>query len=175
MEKKVNKYISSFDSIVYVLSHATKMQLFWSQLRQMMYTLCSSPYIIPHLALELFIVIHHLALLLLDVIHCLVLLLFILFYRLVLLLLVVVCLLMLLLLVVVCCLVLMLLVVVCCLALLLFTMVHHCSPWIVAIYCHSLPCIVFACYGLSFFGLCYCYLLWSNTLRYYCLLWFIIL
>jgi hypothetical protein len=33
MKKKVNKYISSFDTIVYVLSHATKMQLFWSQLR----------------------------------------------------------------------------------------------------------------------------------------------
>jgi hypothetical protein len=33
MKEKVNKYISSFDSIVYVLSHATKMQLFWSQLR----------------------------------------------------------------------------------------------------------------------------------------------
>jgi hypothetical protein len=32
MKEKVNKYISSFDSIVYVLSHATKMQLFWSQL-----------------------------------------------------------------------------------------------------------------------------------------------
>jgi hypothetical protein len=31
--KKVNKYISSFDSIVCVLSHATKMQLFWSQLK----------------------------------------------------------------------------------------------------------------------------------------------
>ncbi len=30
MKKKVNKYISSFDFIVYVLSHATKMQLFWS-------------------------------------------------------------------------------------------------------------------------------------------------
>ncbi len=33
MKKKVNKYISSFDYIVYVLSHATKMELFWSQLR----------------------------------------------------------------------------------------------------------------------------------------------
>jgi len=33
MKEKVNKYISSFDSIVYVLSHATKMQLFYSQLR----------------------------------------------------------------------------------------------------------------------------------------------
>jgi len=32
-EKKVNKYISSFDSIIYVLSHAIKMQLFWSQLK----------------------------------------------------------------------------------------------------------------------------------------------
>jgi hypothetical protein len=31
--KKVNKYISSFDYIVYVLSYATKMQLFWSQLK----------------------------------------------------------------------------------------------------------------------------------------------
>jgi hypothetical protein len=33
MKEKVNKYISSFDSIAYVLSHTTKMQLFWSQLR----------------------------------------------------------------------------------------------------------------------------------------------
>jgi hypothetical protein len=33
MKEKVNKYISSFDYIVYVLSHATKMQLFWSQLK----------------------------------------------------------------------------------------------------------------------------------------------
>jgi hypothetical protein len=33
MKEKINKYISSFDSIVYVLSHATEMQLFWSQLR----------------------------------------------------------------------------------------------------------------------------------------------
>ncbi len=33
MKQKVNKYISSFDSIVYVLSHVTKMQLFWSQLK----------------------------------------------------------------------------------------------------------------------------------------------
>jgi len=33
MKGKINKYISSFDSIVYVLSHATKMQLFWLQLR----------------------------------------------------------------------------------------------------------------------------------------------
>jgi hypothetical protein len=32
MKEKINKYISSFNSIVYVLSHATKMQLFWSQL-----------------------------------------------------------------------------------------------------------------------------------------------
>jgi hypothetical protein len=33
MKEKVNKYISSFDSIIYLLSHVTKMQLFWSQLR----------------------------------------------------------------------------------------------------------------------------------------------
>jgi hypothetical protein len=33
MKEKINKYISSFDSIVYVLSYATKMQLFWSQLK----------------------------------------------------------------------------------------------------------------------------------------------
>jgi len=33
MKEKVNKYISSFDSIVYVLSHAINMQLFWSQLK----------------------------------------------------------------------------------------------------------------------------------------------
>jgi hypothetical protein len=33
MKEKVNKHISSFDSIVYVLSHATKIQLFWSQLK----------------------------------------------------------------------------------------------------------------------------------------------
>jgi hypothetical protein len=33
MKEKINKYISSFDSIVYVLSHVTKMQLFWSQLK----------------------------------------------------------------------------------------------------------------------------------------------
>jgi hypothetical protein len=32
MKEKVNKYISSFDYIVYVLSHAIKMQLFWLQL-----------------------------------------------------------------------------------------------------------------------------------------------
>ncbi len=33
MKEKVNKYISSFDYIVYVLSHATKMQLILSRLR----------------------------------------------------------------------------------------------------------------------------------------------
>jgi hypothetical protein len=33
MKEKVNKYISSFGSIVYVLSHVTKMQLFWLQLK----------------------------------------------------------------------------------------------------------------------------------------------
>jgi hypothetical protein len=33
MKEKINKYISSFESIVYILSHATKMQLFWSQLK----------------------------------------------------------------------------------------------------------------------------------------------
>ncbi len=33
MKKKVNKFISSFDPIVYVLLNATKMQLFWSQLK----------------------------------------------------------------------------------------------------------------------------------------------
>jgi hypothetical protein len=33
MKEKVNKYISSFDSIVYVLSHVINMQLFWSQLK----------------------------------------------------------------------------------------------------------------------------------------------
>jgi hypothetical protein len=32
MKEKVNKYISSFDYVIYVLSYATKMQLFWSQL-----------------------------------------------------------------------------------------------------------------------------------------------
>jgi hypothetical protein len=32
MKEKVNKYISSFDSIIYVLSHAINMQLF-SQLK----------------------------------------------------------------------------------------------------------------------------------------------
>jgi hypothetical protein len=31
MQEKINKYISSFDSIVYILSPTTKMQLFWSQ------------------------------------------------------------------------------------------------------------------------------------------------
>jgi hypothetical protein len=33
MKEKVNKHISSFDSIIYILSHVTKMQLFWSQLK----------------------------------------------------------------------------------------------------------------------------------------------
>jgi hypothetical protein len=33
MKKKVNKYISSFGYILYVLAHVTKMQLFWSQLK----------------------------------------------------------------------------------------------------------------------------------------------
>jgi hypothetical protein len=33
MKKNFNKYISSFDYIVYVLSRMTKMQLFWSQLK----------------------------------------------------------------------------------------------------------------------------------------------
>jgi len=33
MKEKVNKDISSFDSIVYILSHTTKMQLFWLQLK----------------------------------------------------------------------------------------------------------------------------------------------
>ncbi len=33
MKEKANKYISSFNSIVYVLPYATRMQLFWSQLR----------------------------------------------------------------------------------------------------------------------------------------------
>jgi hypothetical protein len=33
MKAKVYKYISSFDYIIYVLSHAIKMQLFWLQLR----------------------------------------------------------------------------------------------------------------------------------------------
>jgi hypothetical protein len=32
MKQKINKYNSSFDYIIYILSHATKMQLFWSQL-----------------------------------------------------------------------------------------------------------------------------------------------
>jgi hypothetical protein len=31
-KKNVNKYISSFDSIVYIFLHVTKMQLFLSQL-----------------------------------------------------------------------------------------------------------------------------------------------
>jgi hypothetical protein len=33
MKKKSINTNSSFDSIVYILSHATKMQLFWSKLR----------------------------------------------------------------------------------------------------------------------------------------------
>jgi hypothetical protein len=33
MKEKVDKYISSFDFIVYILSHVTKMQLFSSQLK----------------------------------------------------------------------------------------------------------------------------------------------
>jgi hypothetical protein len=33
MKEKINKYISSFDSIVNILPHAIKMQLFWSQLK----------------------------------------------------------------------------------------------------------------------------------------------
>jgi len=33
MKEKVDKYILSFDSIVYILSHAIKMQPFWSQLK----------------------------------------------------------------------------------------------------------------------------------------------
>jgi ABC-type branched-subunit amino acid transport system substrate-binding protein len=33
VKKKINKYISSLDYIIYVLSHVTKMQLFLSQLR----------------------------------------------------------------------------------------------------------------------------------------------
>jgi hypothetical protein len=32
MKKKIHTYISSFDYIVYLLSHATNMQLLWSQL-----------------------------------------------------------------------------------------------------------------------------------------------
>jgi hypothetical protein len=32
MKEKVNKYISSIDYIIYVLSHVTNIQLFWSQL-----------------------------------------------------------------------------------------------------------------------------------------------
>ncbi len=33
MKEKINKYKFIFDSIIYILSHATKMQLFWSQLK----------------------------------------------------------------------------------------------------------------------------------------------
>jgi hypothetical protein len=33
MKKKTNKYISSFDFIVNILSHVIQMQLFWSQLK----------------------------------------------------------------------------------------------------------------------------------------------
>jgi len=33
MKEKVNKYILSFDSIIYVLSHVINVQLFWSQLK----------------------------------------------------------------------------------------------------------------------------------------------
>jgi hypothetical protein len=33
MKEKINKYILSSNSNVYVLSHATKMQLFFSQLK----------------------------------------------------------------------------------------------------------------------------------------------
>jgi hypothetical protein len=33
MKEKVNKYISSFHSIVYILSRVAKMQLFYSQLK----------------------------------------------------------------------------------------------------------------------------------------------
>jgi hypothetical protein len=33
MKEKINKYISSFDFIVYILSHVIKMQLFWLQLK----------------------------------------------------------------------------------------------------------------------------------------------
>jgi hypothetical protein len=33
MKEKVNNYISSFDYIIYVLSHVTKMQLFLSQFK----------------------------------------------------------------------------------------------------------------------------------------------
>jgi hypothetical protein len=32
MKEKINKYISPFDSIVYVMLHVIKMQLFWLQL-----------------------------------------------------------------------------------------------------------------------------------------------
>jgi hypothetical protein len=38
--KKSTNINLSFDSIVYILSHATKMQLFWSQLR--------ANYVLPH-------------------------------------------------------------------------------------------------------------------------------
>ncbi len=31
MKEKINKYSSSFAYIIYILSHVTKMQLFWSQ------------------------------------------------------------------------------------------------------------------------------------------------
>jgi hypothetical protein len=34
MKETINKYISSFDSIVYALSHGAKVQLFWSQLKK---------------------------------------------------------------------------------------------------------------------------------------------
>ncbi len=33
MKKKINNYKLVFDSIVYILSHGTKLQLFWSQLK----------------------------------------------------------------------------------------------------------------------------------------------
>jgi hypothetical protein len=33
MKKIINKFISSLDYIIYILSHAIKIQLFWSQLR----------------------------------------------------------------------------------------------------------------------------------------------
>ncbi len=36
MKKKSTNISSYFNSIVYVLSHAATMQLFWSQLKQMM-------------------------------------------------------------------------------------------------------------------------------------------
>jgi hypothetical protein len=44
MKEKVNKYISSFDSILYVLSHVIKMQLFWSQLKANHVLACVSIY-----------------------------------------------------------------------------------------------------------------------------------